>query len=399
MPTISLKGQKMPESPIRKLVPFAEAAIKSGAEVIHLNIGQPDIPTPDGAMEALKKYDDKVLSYSHSAGFESLRAGFAGYYQKIGLPIETKDVIVTTGGSEAIQFVLGSIMDAGDEIIIPEPFYANYNGFAIQSGVKVVALPSSIESGFALPPLADFEKAIGPKTKAIMICNPGNPTGYLYSVEELEKLREIVLKHDLYLLADEVYREFAYDGLKHTSILSLQGLEQNAIVLDSVSKRYSMCGARIGTIVSKNQAVMSTALKFAQARLSPPTLAQVASLGALSTPDSYFETVNAEYTHRRNTLVNGLNKIEGVFCPMPKGAFYCVARLPVADAEVFAKWMLQEFRLNGRTLMFAPNAGFYSSPSLGKDEIRLAYVLEEEKLLQAVAILEAGLKAYQALNA
>ena len=389
----------MPESPIRKLVPFAEEAIKSGAEVIHLNIGQPDIPTPDGAMEALKKYNETVLSYSHSAGFESLRAGFASYYQKLGLPIETKDIIVSTGGSEAIQFILGSIMDAGDEIIIPEPFYANYNGFAIQSGVKVIALPSSIESGFALPPIEAFEKAIGPKTKAIMICNPGNPTGYLYSVEELEKLREIVLKHDLYLLADEVYREFAYDGLKHTSILSLQGLEQNAIVLDSVSKRYSMCGARIGTIVSKNQAVMSTALKFAQARLSPPTLAQVASLGALSTPDSYFETVNAEYTHRRNTLVNGLNKIEGVFCPMPKGAFYCVARLPVADAEVFAKWMLQEFRLNGRTLMFAPNAGFYSSPSLGKDEIRLAYVLEEEKLLQAVAILEAGLKAYQALNA
>jgi len=389
----------MPESPIRKLVPYAEAAIQSGVEVIHLNIGQPDIPTPDEAMNALKQYDEKVLSYSHSAGFESLRAGFARYYTNLGMSIETKNVIVTTGGSEAIQFVLGSIMDAGDEIIIPEPFYANYNGFAIQSGVKVVALPSSIESGFALPPLSDFEKAIGPKTKAIMICNPGNPTGYLYSKAELEKLKEIVLKHDLFLLADEVYREFAYDGLKHTSILSLDGLEQNAIVLDSVSKRYSMCGARIGTIVSKNQAVMSIALKFAQARLSPPTLAQVASLGALSTPDSYFEKVNAEYTHRRNTLVNGLNKIEGVFCPMPKGAFYCVARLPVSDTEAFAKWMLQEFRLDGRTLMFAPNAGFYSSNVLGKDEIRLAYVLKEEKLLLAVEILEKGLRAYQALNA
>lgn len=388
----------MPESPIRKLVPYAEAAVAKGKEVLYLNIGQPDIPTPESARKAVKDFGEEVLSYSHSAGFQELRDGFADYYQKHGLPVESKDLLVTTGGSEAILFALGSITDAGDEIIVPEPFYANYNGFAVQAGLKVIPIPSSIDSGFALPPIEEFEKRITANTKAIIICNPGNPTGYLYSEEELEKLREIVLRHDIFLLADEVYREFTYDGHQHKSILQLEGLEQNAIVLDSVSKRYSMCGARIGLIVSKNQEVMSTALKFGQARLSPPTLAQVASLGALDTPQSYFDDVIEEYTLRRNTLVEGLNSIDGVKCPMPKGAFYCVAQLPVENAEDFAKWLLSEFDLDGQTLMFAPNAGFYSTAGLGRSEVRLAYVLKTEKLLQAVEILREGLKQYSAMN-
>jgi aspartate aminotransferase len=314
------------------------------------------------------------------------------------MPVSEEDVLITTGGSEAIQFTLGSITDKGDELIIPEPFYANYNGFSVQSGLQVVPVPSSIENGFALPPIEEFEKKITKRTRAIMICNPGNPTGYLYSEAELEKLREIVQRHDLYLLSDEVYREFTYDGHRHKSILQLEGLEEHAIVLDSVSKRYSMCGARIGCIVSRNKAVISTALKFGQARLSPPTLAQVASLGALQTPESYFREVLEEYQNRRNTLVAGLKSIEGVQCPMPKGAFYCVAQLPVEDTESFAKWLLSEFQWEGKTLMFAPNAGFYSTSGLGKNEVRLAYVLEEEKLRQAVEILRNGLAAYQALN-
>lgn len=389
----------MPESPIRKLVPFAEAAMRAGNEVLQLNIGQPDIATPEPARKAIRAYNDEVLSYSHSAGFQELRNGFAAYYQKHGIELTPEQVMVTTGGSEAILFAMGSITDAGDEVIVPEPFYANYNGFAIQAGVKVVPIPSSIEDGFSLPPIDAFEEKISPRTKAIIICNPGNPTGYLYSKEELLKLKEIVLRHDIYLLADEVYREFTYDGHVHHSILSFEGLEQNAIVLDSVSKRYSMCGARIGLIASRNADVMSTALKFAQARLSPPTLAQVASLGALDTPDSYFEEVNAEYTRRRNVLVDGLNSIDGVFCPMPRGAFYCVARLPIDDAEHFAKWLLSEFSIDGRTLMFAPNAGFYSTPGLGKNEVRLAYVLEENKLKYAVEILRKGLAEYKRLHA
>lgn len=388
----------MPESPIRKLVPYAESAVKAGKDVLYLNIGQPDIETPQPALDAIREYDEKVLSYSHSAGFQELRDGFAAYYRQHGLPVQSEDLLVTTGGSEAILFALGSITDAGDEIIVPEPFYANYNGFAIQAGLKVVPIPSSIESGFALPPIEEFEKKISPRTKAIIICNPGNPTGYLYSKEELLKLKDIVLRHDIFLLADEVYREFTYDGLKHTSIMQLDGLEENAIVLDSVSKRYSMCGARIGLIVSKNKEVMKTALKFGQARLSPPTLAQVASLGALKTPQSYFDDVIEEYTRRRNVLVEGLNSIDGVFCPIPKGAFYCVAKLPVKDAEAFAKWLLSDFELNGQTLMFAPNAGFYSSTDLGKDEIRMAYVLNETRLKQAVEVLRAGLLKYNELH-
>lgn len=398
MPEISRKGREMPESPIRKLVPYAEAASAKGIEVLYLNIGQPDISTPEAARNAVKEFDADVLAYSHSAGMQDLRRGFAAYYRSHGMPVSEEDILITTGGSEAIQFTLGSITDMGDELIIPEPFYANYNGFSVQSGLQVVPIPSSIGNGFALPPIEEFEKKITKRTRAIMICNPGNPTGYLYSEAELEKLREIVQRHDLYLLSDEVYREFTYDGHKHKSILQLEGLEEHTIVLDSVSKRYSMCGARIGCIVSRNKAVISTALKFGQARLSPPTLAQVASLGALQTPESYFKEVLEEYQNRRNTLVAGLKSIEGVQCPMPKGAFYCVAQLPVEDTETFAKWLLSEFQWEGKTLMFAPNAGFYSTSGLGKNEVRLAYVLEEEKLRQAVEILRYGLAAYQALN-
>jgi aspartate aminotransferase len=388
----------MPESPIRKLVPYAEAASAKGIEVLYLNIGQPDITTPEAARNAVKEFDADALAYSHSAGMEELRSGFAEYYKSHGMPVSDGDVLITTGGSEAIQFTLGSITDMGDELIIPEPFYANYNGFSVQLGLQVVPVHSSIENGFALPPIEEFEKKITKRTRAIMICNPGNPTGYLYSEAELEKLQEIVQRHDLYLLSDEVYREFTYDGHRHKSILQLEGLKEHAIVLDSVSKRYSMCGARIGCLVSRNKSVISTALKFGQARLSPPTLSQIASLGALKTPESYFKEVLEEYQNRRNTLVAGLKSIEGVQCPMPKGAFYCVAQLPVEDAETFAKWLLSEFQWEGKTLMFAPNAGFYSTSGLGKDEVRLAYVLKEDKLRQAVEILRNGLAAYQALN-
>lgn len=398
MPEISRKGREMPESPIRKLVPYAEAAANKGVEVLYLNIGQPDISTPESARNAVKEFDADVLAYSHSAGMYELRSGFANYYRSHGMPVSAEDVLITTGGSEAIQFALGSITDPGDELIIPEPFYANYNGFSVQSGVQVVPVPSSIENGFALPPMEEFEKKISQRTKGIMICNPGNPTGYLYSEAELDKLREIVQRHDLYLLADEVYREFTYDGESHKSILQLEGLAEHAIVLDSLSKRYSMCGARIGCIVSRNKELISTALKYGQARLSPPTLAQIASIGALRTPKAYFEEVLGEYQERRNTLVGGLKSIEGVHCPMPKGAFYCVAQLPVEDAEAFAKWLLSEFQWEGKTLMFAPNAGFYSTSGLGKNEVRLAYVLEKEKLQQAVEILRNGLATYNALN-
>lgn len=384
----------MPESPIRKLVPFSEEAKRKGRQVYHLNIGQPDIHTPQVALDAVKNTNIEVLEYSHSAGFESLRNGIASYYTAQDLPITSDQVIVTTGGSEAILFALGSVMDQGDEIIIPEPFYANYNGFAINAGVQVVPVISRIEDGFALPPIDAFEDHITSKTKAILICNPGNPTGYLYSREELERLKELVLKHDLFLIADEVYREFVYDGARHHSVLALPGLEEHAIVIDSVSKRYSMCGARIGMLVSRNAEVMRTAMKFAQARLSPPTYAQIASEAALQTPAAYFEEVNAEYTRRRNILVDGLNSIPGVFCPKPKGAFYCVAQLPVDDADRFAQWVLSEFEYEGHTVMFAPAGGFYSTPGLGMNQIRLAYVLKEEDLLHAVEVLRRALLQY-----
>ena len=394
MPHISNKGTKMPESPIRKLVPFAEGAKKKGKTVFHLNIGQPDIESPKLALDAINNFNDKVVEYSHSAGFESYRKGLATYYQKLGIDIDYNEVMVTTGGSEALLFGLNSCLDNGDEIIIPEPFYANYNGFSISAGVKVKPITTSINDGFALPDIEEFEKLITPQTKAILICNPGNPTGYLYSKEELETLRDIVIKHDLFLFADEVYREFCYDGNTHHSVLNIEGLEQHAVVIDSTSKRYSMCGIRVGCIISKNKELMATALKFAQARLSPPTFGQVAGEAALSTPQSYFDEVSTEYVQRRNLLIEGLNKIEGVICPKPKGAFYCIAQLPVDNADKFAQWLLEEFDHEGKTLMVAPAAGFYSTPNTGTNQVRIAYVLNQEALTQAIVCLEKALEVY-----
>lgn len=384
----------MPESPIRKLVPFAEGAKKKGKTVFHLNIGQPDIESPKLALDAIHNFNQKVVEYSHSAGFESYRKGLATYYQKLGIDIDYNDVMVTTGGSEALLFGLNSCLDNGDEIIIPEPFYANYNGFSISAGVKVKPITTSINNGFALPAIEEFEKLITPQTKAILICNPGNPTGYLYSKEELETLRDIVIKHDLFLFADEVYREFCYDGNTHHSVLNIEGLEQHAVVIDSTSKRYSMCGIRVGCMISKNKELMATALKFAQARLSPPTFGQVAGEAALSTPQSYFDEVSTEYVQRRDLLIEGLNKIEGVICPKPKGAFYCIAQLPVDNADKFAQWLLEEFDHEGKTLMVAPAAGFYSTPNTGTNQVRIAYVLNQEALTQAIVCLEKALEVY-----
>lgn len=398
MPHISQKGQRMPESPIRKLVPYAEAAKQKGHHVYHLNIGQPDIKTPEVALQAVKNAEIEVLEYSHSAGFESYRKKLAKYYQKHKLDIDFSDIIITTGGSEALSFALGSVMDAEDEIIIPEPFYANYNGFAIANGVNIVPVMSSIDNGFALPSIAEFEKLITPKTKAILICNPGNPTGYLYSEEEMKQLTDLVLKHDLFLIADEVYREFAYDGFKHISVMSIPALENHAIMVDSVSKRYSMCGARIGCIVSKNKEVMNAAMKFAQARLSPPTFAQIASEAALDTPNSYFEEVITEYKERRDVFIEALQQIEGVKVTIPHGSFYCVAKFPVKNADNFAKWLLEDFDFNGETVMIAPAAGFYSSPNVGLDEARMAYVLKKEDLISSAKILKEALKVYKTIE-
>ena len=394
MPSISQKGRMMPESPIRKLVPFAEAAKKRGAKVIHLNIGQPDIKTPQIALDAVKNNTLDVLAYSRTEGSETYREKLAAYYAKNDIIVSSDDIIVTTGGSEALSFVIGSIADADDEVIIPEPFYANYNGFATGAGVKVVPVESRIEDNFALPPIEAFEKLIGPKTKAIIICNPGNPTGYLYSHGEIAALREIVLKHNLFLVADEVYREFTYDGAEHYSILQEEGLEEHAIIIDSVSKRYSMCGARIGCLVTKNKEVIQTAMKFAQARLSPPTYAQIASEAALETTSDYFDAVKTEYVNRRNLLIEELEKIEGVRIAKPQGAFYYIVELPITDADDFAQWLLEDFRVNGETVMVAPAAGFYASLGLGKNQIRIAYVLEKDSLKRAVNILKEALKSY-----
>ncbi|SFC59125.1 aspartate aminotransferase [Flagellimonas taeanensis] len=394
MPSISEKGRQMPASPIRKLVPYAEAAKKRGIHVIHLNIGQPDIKTPKVALDAVRNHKIEVLAYSMTEGSETYREKIAAYYAKKDIHVTAKDIIVTTGGSEALSFTMGTIMDAEDEIIIPEPFYANYNGFATAAGVKVVPIASSIDTNFALPPIAEFEKLITPQTKAILICNPGNPTGYLYSKEEIEQLATLVKKHDLFLIADEVYREFTYEGRQHYSILQVNGLEEHAIVVDSVSKRYSMCGARIGCIVSKNREVIQTALKFAQARLSPPTFAQIASEAALETPQDYFDDVIEEYVSRRNVLISELQQLEGVKVAVPQGAFYCVVELPVADADDFAQWLLEKFELDGNTVMVAPAAGFYATPGLGKNQIRIAYVLKKEQLVKAVHILGRALKEY-----
>lgn len=394
MPGISLKGLQMPESPIRKLVPFAEDAKKRGIDVYHLNIGQPDIETPKAALQAVKDNDIKVLSYARSEGSETYRKKLSLYYKQNNIDVNEKDIIVTTGGSEALLFTLGSITDFGDEIIIPEPFYANYNGFSVANGIKVVPIISGIEDDFALPPIEEFEKLISKKTKAILICNPGNPTGYLYSKEELEKLKDLALKHDLFLIADEVYREFVYEGIEHHSIMSLDGLEQHAIIIDSVSKRYSMCGARIGCIVSKNKALIQTALKYAQARLSSPTYALLASEAALETPPEYFQKVIEEYDERRLVLINALREIKGLKVSRPKGAFYCIAELPVRDADDFAQWMLEKFSDQGETVMVAPASGFYSTPGSGKNQIRIAYVLNKESLIRSVELIKLALEQY-----
>ena len=385
----------MPESPIRKLVPYAEKAAKSGKEIYYLNIGQPDIKSPKVALDAVANHQLETLAYSRSEGSEEYREKIAAYYNRNNIPVAGNDIIVTTGGSEALLFAMGTICDQDDEIIIPEPFYANYNGFATASGVNIVPVISKIEDNFALPPISEFEKLITTKTKAIIICNPGNPTGYLYSKEEIKKLASIVLKHNLFLVADEVYREFTYDGEAHYSILQEESLADNGIIIDSVSKRYSMCGARIGCLVSKNKEVISTALKFAQARLSPPTFAQIASEAALETPQSYFDEVILEYKDRRDTLINKLKEIPGVKVGVPKGAFYCIVELPVKNSDNFSQWLLEEFDYNGRTIMVAPAAGFYSSKNAGLNQIRIAYVLKKESLINAVEILKQALKKYQ----
>lgn len=394
MPTISVKGQQMPESPIRKLVPYAEFAYQQNKTVYHLNIGQPDIKSPVVALDAVANHGLEILAYTRSEGSEGYRKKIAQYYQGKNIKVEANDIIVTTGGSEALLFAMGSICDAGDEVIIPEPFYANYNGFATASGVNIVPVISTIEDNFALPPIEAFEKLITPKTKAILICNPGNPTGYLYAKEEIKTLAKIVKKHNLFLVADEVYREFAYDGLQHYSILEEEGMEEYGIIIDSVSKRYSMCGARIGCLVSKNKAIIATALKFAQARLSPPTFAQIASEAALETPQSYFDEVIKEYEARRDILVQHLSAIPGVKIGVPKGAFYCIVQLPVKNSDDFAQWLLEKFDDQGETIMVAPAAGFYSSPGVGKNQVRIAYVLKKESLIRAAQILKKALEVY-----
>jgi aspartate aminotransferase len=395
MPKISTKGHNMPSSPIRKLVPFADQAKKEGKKIYHLNIGQPDIETPEVMLNAIKNIDFKVWSYTHSEGIPSYREKLAGYYNKAEYNgITASNIIVTTGGSEAITIAVNACLNAGDEIIIPEPFYANYNGFACMADVTVKPIVSSIDNGFALPPIAEFEKIITPKTKAIMICNPNNPTGYLYSRAELEELKKLALKHDLFIFSDEAYREFCYDGKEFVSPMHLDGLEENVIVLDTVSKRYSACGARLGALVTKNKEVLNSALRFAQARLCPPAIAQIAAEAAIDTPDSYFEAVSKEYTERRDIVVAALNKIDGVFCPNPGGAFYAVVRLPIDDSDKFCQWMLESFSYEGQTVMMAPATGFYSTPGAGKDEVRIAYVLKKDDLVNAMKCLEEALKVY-----
>ena len=394
MPILSEKAILMPASPIRKLVPYSEKAKTQGITVYHLNIGQPDIETPEVALNAVKNLDRKVIEYSHSAGFESYRNALSAYYVKNGIRVSPEDIIITTGGSEALIFGFMTTCNPGDEVIIPEPFYANYNGFAVTAGINVVPVTATIESGFALPPITEIEKKITSKTKGIVICNPGNPTGYLYSKEELEQLRDLVKKHDLFLFADEVYREFCYDGAVPFSVMNLDGIENNVIMIDSVSKRYSMCGARIGALISKNKEVMAAALKFGQARLSPPTIDQIAAEAALKTPQSYFDNVVREYVQRRNIMIKGLNSIPGVFCPNPSGAFYCVAKFPVDDAEKFCQWLLEDFSYEGQTVMMAPANGFYATKGAGLQEARIAYVLNQEDLKNAVICLEKALEVY-----
>jgi aspartate aminotransferase len=394
MPQISDKGRLMPESPIRKLVPYAEAAKAQGRTIYHLNIGQPDIKTPEVAMDAIRNCQEKVIEYSHSAGNVSYRKKLAKMYQNIGIDVNEEEMLITTGGSEAITFALMSCLNPGDEVLIPEPFYANYNGFAVAAGVKVVPITSSIENDFALPAIEEFEKLMTPKTKAVVICNPNNPTGYLYSKEELNQLRELILKHDLFLFSDEVYREFCYGGEEHFSAMNLEGLEQNVVMMDSVSKRYSECGVRIGAMITKNKEVIDTAMKFAQARLCPPAFGQIAAEASLDTPKEYFDEVYDEYIARRDFMVAALNDMEGVYCPTPKGAFYTVVKLPIDDADKFAQWILEEFEHKNQSVMVAPATGFYATPGLGKNEVRIAYVLKKEDLANAMETLAEALKVY-----
>jgi len=394
MPSISEKGRVMPASPIRKLACFADEAKRKGRKVYHLNIGQPDIPTPEVALNAIRDLSQKVIEYSHSAGNESYRRKLAGFYRKIDINVDYTDLLITTGGSEAILFALNSCVNPGEEVITPEPFYANYNGFATSAGIKIVPVTSYIKDDFALPPISEIEKRISSKTKGIIICNPNNPTGYLYSKDELFQLREIVRKHDLFLFSDEAYREFCYDGEEHFSAMRLEGIDNNIIIMDSVSKRYSECGVRIGALVTRNKEVISTALKFAQARLSPPGLGQIAGEASIDTPAGYFKEVNSEYTARRNYMVDALNKIPGVYCPKPKGAFYTVVKLPVDDSDKFAQWLLERFEYKNQTVMVAPATGFYSTPGLGKNEVRIAYVLKIEDLKSAMETLAEALKVY-----
>lgn len=389
----SQRGEKMPASPIRKLVPFAEAAEKNGTKVLYLNIGQPDIETPPSIMDAVKNAQIPILAYSHSAGNISYRKKLTGYYKKLGIELTSDQIIVTSGGSEAIIFAMMSCMDLGDEIIIPEPFYANYNGFAVMAGVKIVTVTSTIEDGFALPPIEAIEKAITSKTKAILICNPNNPTGYLYSKEEMQQLEEICFKHQLFLISDEAYREFTYHGTA-TSALKLDKITEQVIVVDTISKRYSACGARIGAFITKNKEIYAAAMKFAQARLSPPGLAQILAEAAVDLPDNYFDAPKAAYQSRRDLLVKRLNAMPGVFCPNPGGAFYVVARLPIDDGDRFCQWMLESFSFNGKTVMMAPASGFYNTPGLGKNEVRMAYVINNENIDAAMDCLEEALKVY-----
>ena len=393
MLTISNRGLQMPASPIRKLVPYAEVAKKRGTKVYHLNIGQPDIETPKQCLDAVRNADFKVLEYSHSAGNESYRKKLVQYYKKVGIDVIPEQIIITTGGSEAIIFGFMACMDVGDEVIIPEPFYANYNGFAVEAGVIVKPITSAIENGFALPPIEDFEKAITSKTKAIVICNPNNPTGYLYSAAEMEILKQIIIKHDLYLFADEAYREFCYEGT-HTSAMHLTGVDNNIVLMDTISKRYSACGGRIGAFVTKNKELLHAAMKLAQARLSPPSFAQILGEAAVDLPDDYFDTTKAEYKLRRDTIVARLNKIPGVFCPNPGGAFYAMAKLPIDDSDTFCQWLLESFSYNNQTVMLAPATGFYGTPGLGKQEVRLAYVLNTNDINAAMDCLEKALEQY-----
>ena len=393
MLSVSNRGKIMPASPIRKLVPFAEAAKKKGIKIYHLNIGQPDIETPPEILNAVRNSDFKILEYSHSAGNESYRKKLVEYYHSVNINVDHNEIIITTGGSEAILFGFMSCLDAGDEVIIPEPFYANYNGFAVTAGVTVKPITASIETGFALPPIEEFEKLITPKTKAIIICNPNNPTGYLYSPEELQVLKQIIIKHDLYLFSDEAYREFCYEG-KHFSAMQLEGAENNVILMDTISKRYSACGARIGALVTHNKEVLNTAIKFAQARLSPPEFGQILGEAAVDLPSNYFEKSKAEYQLRRDTIVKRLNNIPGVFCPNPGGAFYAMASLPIDDADVFCQWLLESFNYNGATLMLAPATGFYGTEGLGKNQVRLAYVLNIDAINNAMDCLEKALEIY-----